>query len=511
MAVTSSDVSCWKDSSSKFYTYQWGASNTLGYLNQVGDIFLPSAPIDTPTPVVVLVHGGYWYDQYRRNTNNGSSMVPLAYDLQARGFIAVNLEYRRAATYGGGDTGGFTETFNDVTDGVDALNFVKDKCGFSENLDVNRIVLVGHSAGGHLALWRTLQFGITSADRDATSCSPLTCAKYLNGPLLNPIAAIGLAAVSDFACACSSMCSQCIKGCDLTASCSAITNFMSYGTYGKTQAQVGANLKVWSPLQMLQNANQNATSPIAIKLLHATSDTTVRPAQSNNFKDASASLSMIHTSVGSYSGGHFDVIRPTHPSWACGASQFLTGLFANTPNPVCTVVNFESGSSGWTHDPSSTCKTGKFVVGTPSLMTDSDVVTQVCGDHTTGTGKAFYTSPNTSAGAGDVDGGVCIAMSPTYSVTQQSSVSIWYFHGQRDEGDDQNGDYFSLEMSTNNGLTWGTTLASYGDKRVNAVWQKATATVPAASQVKFRMRVSDGSAAEDFIEAGVDDLVICSI
>ena len=147
------------------------------------------------------------------------------------------------------------------------------------------------------------------------------------------------------------------------------------------------------------------------------------------------------------------------------------------------------------------------MVATPTQVVDGGVVTQVGGDHTTGTGDAFFSAVNTAAGTNDVDGGACIVESPVYPVAAPSSVSIWYFHGQRDGGGDP-GDRFLLELSTNGGTSWAP-LAAFGDQTVSAAWTEATAAVPAGSNVKLRLEVADGTATGDLIEAGVDDLRIC--
>jgi hypothetical protein len=141
------------------------------------------------------------------------------------------------------------------------------------------------------------------------------------------------------------------------------------------------------------------------------------------------------------------------------------------------------------------------------------------GDHTygpNGSGNAFFTAPNPNGvGDEDVDNGVCVADSPVYSVTEESNVSIWYFHGQRNTNDDpngSNGDYFVLELSTNGGSSYPVELASNGDQRFEAGWTLASTVVPGGSDIKIRVRVSDGvnSAGQtEFIEAGVDDLSIC--
>ena len=135
------------------------------------------------------------------------------------------------------------------------------------------------------------------------------------------------------------------------------------------------------------------------------------------------------------------------------------------------------------------------------------IVTQVGGDHTSGSGNAIYTASNTTAGNADVDGGECIVTSPVYNVTDASDLGIWYFHGQRDTGDDASGDYFVLEASVNGGAY--SSFVSIGDVRTVAAWTSATTSVPASSTVQLRVRVSDGSGPGDIIEGGVDDLSIC--
>ncbi len=95
---------------------------------------------DGPAPVVVLVHGGFWKASYGLDL-----MEPLRDDLCSRGLAVFNLEYRRVGQSGGGYPG----TLFDVAAGIDAL--AGASC--SRDVDVERVAVVGHSAGGHLALW----------------------------------------------------------------------------------------------------------------------------------------------------------------------------------------------------------------------------------------------------------------------------------------------------------------------------------------------------------------------
>ncbi|MEM7678419.1 MAG: hypothetical protein AAF449_20705, partial [Myxococcota bacterium] len=167
--------------------------------------------------------------------------------------------------------------------------------------------------------------------------------------------------------------------------------------------------------------------------------------------------------------------------------------------------DFESGNGGWTA--SGNCATGSFIRGTPNEMSNGGVITQLGGDHTSGSGAAMFTATNSSAGNADVDGGECVLTSPAISVSAASDLSMWYFHGQRDAGDDSN-DYFVLEMSTNGGSSYSS-IASIGDVQTNAQWTNATASVPAGANVRLRVRVSDGAGPGDLIEAGIDDVSIC--
>lgn len=77
-------------------------------------------------------------------------MTAIAEDLVSRGFAVWNMEYRRLDA----PTGGWPGTFDDVIMGIEQLaRFVAGGI----NLDLERVVVSGHSAGGHLALWAAAQ------------------------------------------------------------------------------------------------------------------------------------------------------------------------------------------------------------------------------------------------------------------------------------------------------------------------------------------------------------------
>ena len=103
--------------------------------DQHGELFVPGAQ---SRATVAVIHGGFWRDRYARDL-----MDELCADLAARGYTAWNVEYRRL-----GSGGGWPETFDDV---VAAVRHASAR------------VTIGHSAGGHLALWAGARAGVALA------------------------------------------------------------------------------------------------------------------------------------------------------------------------------------------------------------------------------------------------------------------------------------------------------------------------------------------------------------
>jgi acetyl esterase/lipase len=149
---------------------------TLGYggaPDQVVDLWFP-AP-GRPAPVVLLLHGGFW-----RQPHDRRHLSALAAHLARRGAVAASVEYRRV-----GGAGGWPETFDDVALAVDTVPTMVRKSGV--DAEPGRTVLVGHSAGGHLALWATLRHRLPATSRWYRPAPP-------------PVAAVvGIAPVADLA------------------------------------------------------------------------------------------------------------------------------------------------------------------------------------------------------------------------------------------------------------------------------------------------------------------------
>ncbi|MET9196059.1 prolyl oligopeptidase family serine peptidase [Streptomyces olivaceus] len=122
--------------------------------DQVVDFYAPrgAGGPGGAAPVVVVLHGGSWRAPYDRR-----HISPFAGFLAQRGFAVASVEYRRGARGPGGEDAGepvagrWPDTFDDVAAAVDALPELVRR--HLPGADVRRMVLTGHSAGGHLALW----------------------------------------------------------------------------------------------------------------------------------------------------------------------------------------------------------------------------------------------------------------------------------------------------------------------------------------------------------------------
>lgn len=111
-------------------TYSYGPAP-----DQVGDLRVPAPN----SPVMVFIHGGFWRHHWTRDL-----MDRLAVDVTKAGWASWNIEYRRIGTGGGWPTTAF-----DVGLALDHLSVLAHE----HELDLAKVVLVGHSAGGQLALW----------------------------------------------------------------------------------------------------------------------------------------------------------------------------------------------------------------------------------------------------------------------------------------------------------------------------------------------------------------------
>lgn len=226
--------------------------------SQVADLHLPRG--GGPHPVAVVVHGGYWQTRYGKLVTR-----PLSLDLVVRGWAVWNLEYRRLGA-GRGGGGGWPMTFEDVAAGIDALAEV------DAPLDLSRVVLVGHSAGGQLALWAARR--------------PLLPAGAVGaGPTVAACAVVALAPVTDL----------------LRA------RVHAESLLGGTPDEVPERWEQADPVR----AGAPAVPAVVV---HPVADATVPLARSREYS-ARHGVELVETP-----GLHRDPIDPSSPSWAAAVS-----------------------------------------------------------------------------------------------------------------------------------------------------------------------------------------------
>jgi acetyl esterase/lipase len=232
---------------------------------QRADLHLPRGP--GPHPVVVMIHGGSWRAGYGRIV-----MRPLAADVARRGYAAWNIEYRRI---GRGQGGGWPATFLDVAAAIDHLARVPAP------LDLARLALVGHSAGGQLALW-------------AAGRSQLADGAPGARPLVEPVAAVSAAGVND-----------------LAQSQREVPDGVVGLLMGGGADEVPDRYAIADPL---------AHVPLAIPVLvvHGTDDTTVSVRRSRNYaaaaREAGGRVDLVE--IAGSAGAHSRHLDPDGPSWA---------------------------------------------------------------------------------------------------------------------------------------------------------------------------------------------------
>ncbi len=237
--------------------------------NQFIDLWRPATP--GPHPVVAMIHGGCW----QASVASLHIMDQAAADLAQRGVAVWNIEYRRADQPGGGYPG----TYRDV---AEALFTLKRQTG-ERRLDLGAgLVVIGHSAGGHLALW-------TAGASRLAETGPL---KLPGFPHVRAV--IDLAGLTD------------------------LENDISTGCGPEVVAQMAGsppNYQATSPAHRLPTGAE-------LFIVHGARDETVPLAVGERFASlARAAGDVVH--VSSPPGGHAEEIAPGTPSWNATAAIVL--------------------------------------------------------------------------------------------------------------------------------------------------------------------------------------------
>ncbi len=235
---------------------------------QFGDLRLPKTK--GKHPVVIVVHGGCWFAQYDLN-----HLAAFSDALTKLGVATWSLEYRRIGDKGGAWPG----TFQDVAKGTDYVRELAKKYP----LDVKRVVVIGHSAGGQLALWLAGRKNL-----------PKTSELYSPNPL--PITGVvALAAISDL--------KQYRPNCD-----DSVNKLL-----GGSPEQFAERYQQTSPIELLP-------LKVPVTLIHGTADPIVPQKLSEEFARMAEKAGDRATLIALPQTGHFELISPQAKEWKAVAS-----------------------------------------------------------------------------------------------------------------------------------------------------------------------------------------------
>lgn len=209
--------------------------------------------------LLVAIHGGFWRAAYGLET-----LRPFCAALAERGFTVASLEYRRLGEPGGGWPG----TLEDVQLGCASLGAAAQAYGLS----FSGALPVGHSAGGHLALWAA------SRARSLGSLPWVGC--------------VGLAAVTDL-----------VEASRLNLSAGVVRDFL-----GGAPEEVPSRYREASPVELLPTG-------LPTVLVHGTQDADVPYALSPAYVQRARAVGDAARLVRLQGGTHFDVIEPTSAFW----------------------------------------------------------------------------------------------------------------------------------------------------------------------------------------------------
>ena len=227
-------------------------------------LWIRRPPGSARLPTLVMIHGGYWRAAY-----DAGHVGHLCADLARRGWATVALEYRRIGEPGGAWPG----TLTDVSLALDALPGLAGRHG----LDLSRAVWMGHSAGGHLALW--------AATRSRTPGA-------LRRPVARPHYVVGLAPVSDL----------------VEADRLKLSNHVTVELLGGTAKEQPARYADGSPAAHL---------PLGVPMvvIHGTKDNVVPLAMNRAFADQARKAGDDLRLEIPEDVDHFDVIDPKSKVW----------------------------------------------------------------------------------------------------------------------------------------------------------------------------------------------------
>jgi acetyl esterase/lipase len=221
--------------------------------NQFGDLRLPHSK--PPHPILIFIHGGFWRAKY-----DLSHAGHLCAALAKAGVATWNVEYRRVGNPGGG----WPETFTDILQGQRCISQIAARFA----LDTRRGVVMGHSAGGQLAL-----------------CLAARQPRLLRG-------VVSLAGVVDLQ-----------RAWELHLSHDAVAGFL-----GGSPQQVPEHYKEASPMEI-------SLSGVPQWIIHGTNDDTIPFEMSRHYVEVKRKRKEEVHLVEMPNTGHFELIDPTSQAW----------------------------------------------------------------------------------------------------------------------------------------------------------------------------------------------------
>jgi acetyl esterase/lipase len=211
---------------------------------QFGELRLPET--SGPHPVIVFIHGGCWLNQFSLD-----HVAAMSRALANQGYAVWTPEYRRVGDAGGGWPG----AFEDIANSAEVLHDIAPLY----SLDPSLVIAMGHSAGGHLALWLAAQNNL---------------------PLRGVVSLAGICDLKAYE----------RLGSDCAASLP--------GLLGGTSRKMPGRWAKANPIELLPIG-------VPVSLIHGNRDMIVPLAQSESF--AAAAGCELHVVKG---GGHFDMVSP---------------------------------------------------------------------------------------------------------------------------------------------------------------------------------------------------------
>jgi acetyl esterase/lipase len=275
--------------------------------DQVADLRLPpglGAGDTGQAPVLVLLlHGGFWRAAYDRK-----HLGPLAAALAAENFLVCTPEFRRTGQPGGGWPG----TFDDVVAAVDRLpGLVRSVLEGAAR--PGQIILAGHSAGGHLALWSAGRHRLSPASpwhrspsqpggagsSDADAAAGVSGIRDASGVSSARVGVVALAPISDLA--------ACYRaGLDHDAAGELL---------GGGPAEQPSRYAVADPARLVPLG-------VPVHIVHGTADDRVPFAMSREFAARAQAADGPVTLDVLAGGGHFGVIDPLSADWPVVLAAF---------------------------------------------------------------------------------------------------------------------------------------------------------------------------------------------